>query len=372
MKTLPLILVLSVLYPVTESSAASLVGGRKSLVFENPTSRLIIDLAGGSLRELRFRDHIVNPLNWGQPGADNTRPKVMGHFLCLDRWGPPSQLEGEYGMPYHGEAGNVNWVVDEAPHDHGGVTHAVMSAQLPMAGLSVIREIQLSPSEPLVMIHETVTNENKLGRPYNMVQHPSIAPPFLTENTIVDANGRLGFAQGGSLPNPEEPSAYWPTAFNQEGERVNLRYLRDDHHPNVASFTIDEPIGWVTAATPEQGLLIGYLWPTTDYPWLDIWRNVREGQPNARGLEFGTTGLHQPFPILMEKSRIFGRKIFEYLDAAESATKRYAVFLLRIPSDFNGVETIKVDSEAVSIAERAGGKNRKWKIPLGGLELDLD
>lgn len=350
--------------------AASLVQGRESVVLQNTDARLVIDLAGGSLREFRFIEQRNNPLNWGQPQPGNTAPKVMGHFLCLDRWGPPSESEGANGMPYHGEAGRQVWQVNEDVHEHDGIAHTTMSASLPLAGLNVIRSLQMAPRQAVVLIHETVTNENKLGRPYNMVQHPSIGPPFLTEETIVDANGRKGFAQGGALPNPEEPSFYWPQALNQDGQSINLRHLHGDHHPNVTSFTIDESVGWVTAATPQQGLLIGYLWPTSDYPWLDIWRNSRDGKPNARGLEFGTTGLHQPFPILMEKGRIFGRRLFEYLDAGESTTKRYAMFLLTIPNDFQGVGQLRLTSEAIQLTER-GDSSREFKVPLNGLPLDF-
>ena len=345
--------------------------GRPSLVFQNDEARFVIDLLGGSFREFQFLDHPINPLNWGQPKPGNVGAKVMGHFLCLDRWGPPSESEGANGMPYHGEAGRLRWQVDESVHDHEGIQHARMSARLPLAGLGITRSIQFGSKQAIAMVHETVTNHNKLGRPYNMVQHPSIGPPFLTKHTVVDANGRKGFAQGGSLPNPEEPSFYWPQALTQDGEHVNLRHLESDHDPNVVSFTIDDSIGWVTAFTPESRLLIGYVWPTKDYPWLDIWRNVQDEKPSARGLEFGTTGLHQPYPILMEKGRIFGRKLFEYLDASESATKRFAVFLARLPSDFSGVDNLVVTEEKIELQERAGGKNRAFDIPLDGLALDL-
>ncbi len=352
------------------TEGASLVNGRESLVLRNNNARLVIDLAGGSFREFRFTKQTNNPLNWGQPQPGNTAPKVMGHFLCLDRWGPPSASEGENGMPYHGEAGRQAWTVNEDVEVHGGITHTTMSTTLPLAGLNISRSVQMAPQQAVALIRETVTNVNKLGRPYNMVQHPSIGPPFLTEETIVDANGRKGFAQGGTLPNPEEPSFYWPQALNQDGQIVNLRRLRGDHHPNVTSFTIDESIGWVTAATPQQGLLIGYLWPTSDYPWLDIWRNSKDGKPNARGLEFGTTGLHQPFPILMEKGRIFGRKLFDYLDAGESATKRFAMFLLMVPDDFKGVAPLQLNDDSILLTER-GDTKREFEVSLSGFPLNF-
>jgi hypothetical protein len=83
------------------------------------------------------------------------------------------------------------------------------------------------------------------------------------------------------------------------------------------------------------------VWKTAEYPWFNAWRHVEKGKPLARGLEFGTTGLHQPFPILVAKGRIFGRSLFEYLDAGETRTKSYTCFLFQIPRDYRGAESIR-------------------------------
>src|SRR5207244_2004554 len=116
----------------------------------------------------------------------------------------------------------------------------------------------------------------------------------------------------------------------KNGKPVDMRRLTNDHDPNVVSYTVDGEYGWVTASSPVQGLLIGYMWKTSEYPWFNAWRHVENGKPVARGLEFGTTGLHQPFPILVAKGRIFGRPIYEYLDANHTITKTYACFLFKI------------------------------------------
>ena len=219
-------------------------------------------------------------------------------------------------------------------------------------------------------VREEITNENPLGRIFNAVQHPTIGPPFLDATTLVDCNGRRGFAQGGSLPNPEEPSFFWPQALNADGEAVNLRRLAADPNPNVVSYAVEGLHGWVTAATPARGLLIGYLWKTSDYPWVSLWRDARDGKPAARGLEFGTTGLHQPFPILVKKGRLWERPLFEHLDAGETVAKSYLVFLCKIPGDFAGVDTIEVEPGRLVLHERAGGKGRELVVDIAGLVRD--
>jgi hypothetical protein len=270
-------------------------------------------------------------------------------------------------MPYHGEAAHVPWQVVREPGLRDGAIEAQISATLPKAGLSVRRTIRLSVKAAVCAEREEVRNDNPLGRIYNMVQHPTIAPPFLDETTLVDCNGSRGFAQGGSLPNPEKPSFFWPQALKADGEGVNMRRLTNAPGPDVVSYRIESSYGWVTAATSSKGLLIGYLWKTRDYPWVSLWRDVREGRPAARGLEFGTTGLHQPFGILVQKGRIWDRPLFEYLDSGATAVKSYLVFLLGIPADFAGVESIEVDGGRLVLSERGGPNRHTFSVDTGVL-----
>mgnify|MGYP001306386588 CR=1 FL=1 len=87
-------LIVICLFLLNQVLAEDRVQGRRSLVLNNDQSRLVIDIAGGSIPEFRFNDSKLNPLNWGSrnPG-DQTGS--MGHFLCCDRWGPPSDAEGK-------------------------------------------------------------------------------------------------------------------------------------------------------------------------------------------------------------------------------------------------------------------------------------
>ncbi len=339
--------------------------GRKAVVLDSQVARLVVDLAGGAIGEFRLKEGDVNPLSWAAPRPGDISPQGFGHFLCLDRWGPPSEAEGARGMPYHGEASHVVWNLDRDASENNGVIEAQMTAKLPKAGLSIRRIVSMPRGAAAFTVREEVSNENALGRIFNMVQHPSIGPPFLDESTIVDCNGQTGFAQGGNLPNPEEPSSNWPRALKKNGEAVDLRHLAGDPNPNVVSYAIEGKDGWVTAATPTKGVLIGYFWKTSDYPWVSLWREVHDGKPAARGLEFGTTGLHQPYPILVRKGRIWDRPLFEYLDAGETKTKSYTGFLVKIPADFNGVKSLKVESDRITLlVQRSENKESELSINL--------
>src|SRR6185436_2281876 len=108
---------------------------------------------------------------------------------------------------------------------------------------------------------------------------------------------------------------------------VELRRFHDvpgnETEHDVSSFTLSnaDDYGWVVASSPKHQLLLGYVWRTVEYPWLNIWRYRNEGKLAARGLEFGTTGYHQPFPILVRQSLILDRPLYEPLDADETVAK---------------------------------------------------
>jgi hypothetical protein len=344
----------------TTAAAETVVNGRRTVVVESAAATLLIDLGGGSIVDFHLTGGGLNPLRWLGPGDEQSPFRPMAHFLCLDRWGAPSEAEQRNGMPFHGEASRVEW--KELP---GGARNAAsMSAYLPIAGLEIRRSLSLADSAAVVTVSETVTNQNKLGRLYNMVQHATIGPPFLDETTIVDSNAGPGLMQSSPLPDPEKIEIRWPQAISH-GNPVDVRHLTNDPDPNVVSFVIDGEIGWVTAMSASKELLLGYIFSTADYPWLNLWRHVQGGRPLARGLEFGTTGLHQPFKILTAKPQIFGRPTFAYLDSGESVTRRYTAFLTRISNDFAGVDGVAIRDGRIIIHER--GNKRELNINSGRL-----
>lgn len=316
------------------------VNGRRAVVMDGEAAQLVVDMAGGSIADFQFQDQGLNPLDWNRHG-EGTQAHSMGHFLCLDRWASASQAESANGMPGHGEASNVEWKLLRGPAKKDDFIEVEMQAVLPLAGLQVRRWIRLSQQHAFVTVREEVTNTNKLGRIYNMVQHPTIGPPFLDETTVVDANAHKGFMAYSPLPDPEDPEVYWPQAINlNSGQSVDMRYLADDQNPTNAGYTFEEEYGWTTASTAGHNLLIGYMWKTEEYPWFNVWRATAAGKPVARGLEFGTTGLPLPPAVLVAKGKIFDRPLFEYIDAGQTVSRVYAAFLFAIPADYSGTERV--------------------------------
>ena len=343
----------------------------RPIVFDGKVAQLIINAGGGAIADFHLKDQGLNPLSWEEK-TERPGIRAHGHFLCLDRWGAPSAAEERNGMPFHGEASRVEWRVTSQPESRDGMIACEMTSVLPLAGLEVKRHVRLSQQNAFFVVREEVTNTRKLGRIYNMVQHPTIAPPFLDESTVVDANARKGLMANSPLPNPEEPSVYWPQAL-KDGQPVNLRFLTNDPDPNVVSFTLDDEYGWITACNAAKGLLIGYIWKASEYPWLIAWRHVENGRPAARGLEFGTNGVPHPDSVLVAKGKIFGRQTFQHLDAGQTVAKSYAAFLFKIPKDYKGVETVEYSSGRLTLHERPAlqesnaGRERDLVLETGQL-----
>ena len=241
---------LALVIALAVASAQVVTDGRRTVRLESQTAALTIDLGGGSIVDFHLAGG-MSPLRWLAPEDEDKPLRPMGHFLCLDRWGPPSDAELRNGMPFHGEAARVEWKQSGAPEHLAGRIVATMEATLPLAGLDVRRTVGLSESGAVFSVSETVTNRNKLGRVYNMVQHATIGPPFLDETTVVDANAQKGFMQSSPLPNPEQPEIRWPEAI-KEGKPVDLRRLAADPDPNVTSFVIEGDLGWVAATNASK------------------------------------------------------------------------------------------------------------------------
>ena len=318
---------------------------------ENSLVKLIISLTGGAFIDFHFKDHPINPINF----QDTGNPSFHGHFLCFDRWGLPTEAEKANGFVPHGEVNTQEWVLLEKVRKEGGSIGLSMRCKLPMGGLQLIRTVELYENQPVFRVTEEIKNMNKYGRMFNIVQHATISPPFLDTETLIDNNTDMGFENrfDGSM-DQDDIVFKWPEA-NLKGEIISLRQLQNEW-PCVSSFVFspNSKYGWVTASNPTKKLMLGYIWETKDYPWINFWRSMKDGKPSSYGMEFGTTGLHEPYPVLAKKGRIFDKNIFAFIDANEVISKSYTAFLSKIPANYQGVLDIEIKDTFIVIKEKNG------------------
>lgn len=299
----------------------------------NAKASLSVDLYGGAITAFHLNADKVNPLSFAfskeeMPASNREGAPYQGHFVCLGRWGKPSAGELDAGLPDHGEAAGTSWITLPRENDRT----LGMEVECPLEGLKLDRRIRMDETYPVCAVEESVRNTAALGRLYNIVQHPTLAAPFLDNSTVVNCNATLGFDQFGDST-PEEDPLHWPYGRHKAGghREIDLRTPLQPYN-SVFSFIADpeEEYAWITAWSPRFRLLLGYVWKRRDYPWIHVWQHWENGQLRFRGMEFGTAALHRPFKSILDTGLcLFGEKTTEYIDAGETSPKLYMSFLCR-------------------------------------------
>ena len=293
---------------------------------QNKSASLTIDLLGGAITDLHLHDEEkINPLSFAftkeqMPPNNKAGAVYQGHFLCLGRWGLPSEGEIKAGVPNHGQFANIMW--NELQQNDDLLLRMHVNSEL--EGLYIKRELKLHKEHAVFTTKETVINPQLLGRLYNMVQHPTLACPFLDDTVIVDCNGTKGFDQSNI-----HQDFNWHCAKLKDDTLIDLR---TPVYPYNAVFTFaadqSQEYAWITAYSSKYNLLFGYVWKRIYYPWIHLWQHFEEGKIKYRGIEFGTAALHLPFKeILKHGTKKFGEKTTEYIDAGEQVCREYTCFL---------------------------------------------
>ena len=337
------------------------------LVLKGKAAKLTVEANGGAFTEFRLSGSDVNPLavDWSEVattlfGFELTYP-WRGHFLCLDRFGFPSERELENGMPFHGEASQVKWEVVSEPSAAEGAISARMRCALPMAGLEVHRTMRLSEETAVLSVEEAIENTNSLGRIYNFVQHANIQRPFLDETVLLDCNATSGFLY--QEPLPENLDIFqWP-AFAHNGKTIDLRQQTANADTFGVFLAMDDEAdyGWVTACNPGQGVMLGYLWKTEEFPWLLVFRMPKNGNPEWLTFE-PTTGYLGPNKHLVARGPVLDRPLVSFIDAGETISTSYTAFLAEIPADYKGVEEVSFADGEIAIRERQSDATRDIRL----------
>ena len=164
--------------------------GRRAAAIENQFLRVTVLQEGGHIAEILDKETGINPL-WTPPW-DSIEPSaygpgvhaeygagvegkllagIMGHNLCLDLFGGPSDEEFAAGITVHGEGSVAAYEIGES----GGAL--TLRARFPLAQIAFERRIELL--ERTVRIHESVENLTAYDRPIGWTQHVTLGPPFL-------------------------------------------------------------------------------------------------------------------------------------------------------------------------------------------------
>jgi hypothetical protein len=309
---------------------------------------------------------------YGDPPGAVLLQSILGHNLCLDFFGAPSPAETLAGIPVHGEAPVQTWRLIE----NAGGTLAY-STRLPLANLDATRTIRIAPQSSALWITERVVNRSPFDRPIGWQEHVTLGPPFLAAGqTVFDTNGTWStvypheFSKGERLKRGAEFE--WPLAEAANGEQVDLREYPTAARNSDFTATLvpaDQKWGWFTALNRRAGLLIGYVWPRADFPWLGNWEENHfrtakpwNGKAVARGMEFGTT----PFPDSRRDSvslgRLHGAPTFRWISADSGQTVGYGAFITPVPAGTTGAKRVTVAGDSIVVELEGASKPLRFPV----------
>ncbi len=330
---------------------------RKLARIENDELIVTVTVEGGHIAEIIEKKSGVNPL-WTPPWPSiepstynaTTHPEygndseskllsgILGHNLCLDIFGPPSEVEYAAGVTVHGEGSVVPYKIETSG------ARMVARAQLPLAQLDFERELELAPNG-VVKIREMVTNLTSMDRPLAWTQHVTLGPPFLEAGiTKLDMNAQKSMVFPGDFgeTQPYKPGALfdWPNAPCKDGSTADLRIQPAAARSAGVTCHVVDPSsdqGSFQAFHPPTQVLFGYKWNRADFPWVSLWEENRSrtfppwnGNAVTRGIEFGVSPFAEGRRAMVERGSLLGVPTYRWLAARENATVHYTAFARRV------------------------------------------
>ena len=326
--------------------------GRRAATIENANLRVTVLEEGGHIAEIFDKASGVNPLwtppwptiepsafgaahaeTYGEAGDARLLSGIMGHNLCLDIFGPPSDEEAKKGLTAHGEGSVVPYELTPS----GDALAA--RARLPIAGLEFERHILLRGRA--VEIRETLVNRSGTDRLVGWTQHVTLGPPFLergqTQFRASATRSKVFETAFGADDYLERGADFdWPMSPAMKGRPVDLRVFSDSERSSAytAHLMNDSETAFFVAFSPSLELALAYVWKASDFPWMGIWEENQSrmnppwnGRTIARGMEFGVSPIPETREAMVARGRLFGVPTFRRIASDESVTVEYHVLL---------------------------------------------
>lgn len=370
------------------------VHGRPAYTLANGKVRISALRGGGHLVDLRLLSadpqlalspfyvphyptidpHTYDPARHGDRYAPQENARLtagyMGHLLCFPTFGPPTPAEIAQGFTFHGEAVAVEWSQHQPPQLSTDAITLYYGAELTAVQYRVERAVTLRANETVVQVEEWIENLAPFDRPFNRDQHPTFGPPFVEPGkTMLDMPGTKGLIMpgrdaGGALPSNGE--VMWPYVTRPDGVQMDLRPAQSmpastTYYPILLDQS--RPMSYFTMYNVDYPLLVGYLFPTADNPWIVDWQENKSslgvpanGQMIARGIEFGTSPFDEGLRKSVERGSLFGVPTYQWIGGRQRLKTTYTIFLTEIPRGFQGVQDIQTVPGQIIITERQTGR----------------
>lgn len=365
------------------------VYGRQANTISNGLLQVSVLRGGGHLVELRLvttdpklaispfyvppyatiDPHIYDPTlhgnRFGYGAGARLTAGYMGHMLCFPTFGSPTQSEIQHGFTYHGEALTAVWNEVRPPHLSPTQITIYCGADLVEAQYRVDRAVTLHANETVVFIEEWIENLASFDRPFNRIQHPTFGSPFVSPGkNMLDIPGTRGLIThrnaGGTLPSESE--FQWPFVTDHEGTALSLRPFQSARNSTTYYPVLLDParlMSYFTLYNVEYPLLIGYIFPTSDNPWIVDWQDHNNvatapwgGRNIARGIEFGNSPFDEGLRNSVERNSFFATPTYQWIGARQRLKTSFTIFLTATRSGFCGVQDVQPRSGQIVIIEQ--------------------
>ena len=291
---------------------------------------------------------------YGKNSESALLASIMGHNLCFDFWGPPSQTEFEAGLSYHGEASLVR--SNKICQDAESLSYRF---DLERSGTALTRTLRLVDGQPVIYIEETVENKLVIDRPLGWVQHVTFGAPFVDpEASFFDASATKGHITQGEREVPAE----WPVGSQDSREQDHRRFAPEPPSMKMSYFLLDpaREVEFVSGSNTKHRLLVAYVFRRQDFPWVMVWEENRQiqdppwnGKEMTRGMEFGNTRIPGTMQAYYNRPRIHDTPTFGWLTAKEKRTVRYMAVISSVPEGFTGVRDIRLEASEIVVETTA-------------------
>ncbi len=315
--------------------------GRQAAQLENDFLRVTVLHEGGHIAEIFDKRAGVSPLwipHWTSIEPSTFGPHqqnqygtgsdakllagIMGHNLCLDLYGGPSEEEALAGLTVHGEASVNRYDIIESPDE------LLLQLTLPLAQLKLSRSLQLRGQH--IRIREVVENLTATDRPLAWTQHVTLAPPFLVPATTqfcasVSRSIVAEWDPGFNAYLKSQAEFLWPMAPRSDGGFADLRKMNQT--VPASGFTthladVEKDHAWFVAFAPQFSLVFGYIWRRSDFPWLSIWEEncsrqstPWDGRTVTRGMEFGVSPFPETRRQMIDRNRLLDEPTYKWITA---------------------------------------------------------
>jgi hypothetical protein len=349
------------------------VYNRRALLLSSDKLELAIATQGGSIIRLLLQGDPGKISPFGNPelmpSVRNDRKlqgPMIGHFVCVDGFGPASAEERAAGMPMHGEAYLQPWEVVSSTKQ-GARTTVKFRVQLPLVQETLVRTLQLVDGENVVYVDSELESQLGFDRQVAWGEHPYLFPPFLeAEHTVMDMSGTRAktrqYTENLGVQRREVASNRdftWPMAPSRNGGLVDLRAAQKNSDSTGHTTTLMDPsrrLAFVTIMNTARHLLLGYLFRREEFPYLESYWNYPPDQWLARSAEFATQPFDLPRRQAADTKSMFDMPVSRWLPAKSKITSRFLFFYVTTPDGMTKVDDVRLEDGKLVVEDRTAGK----------------